>query len=199
MALRVRTKIINRDIVAFVKQGISAEAAASMRADIAREALAEAQEQNRKALGRLPPHETYVDGRKGAPLESVKPTGTVLFEFDLYNELFSWIGEQLVLHSPVLTGHYRQSHLFFADGAAVDPGAALPEAGEYLFVNDRPYARMIEGGSSDQAPDGVYEAVAALANRRFGNVARIRFTYRTVVGSRKDASTRQPAIVITLK
>ncbi|MBS7696267.1 MULTISPECIES: hypothetical protein [unclassified Chelatococcus] len=199
MAVRVRTQFVNRDIVGFVKAGLAPEVAAKMRAEIARQALAEAQSQNRSVLGRVPSHETFVDGRKSTALESVKPTGSIIFEFDLLQGLFAWIGEQLVLHSPVLTGRYRQSHIFYADGTEVEPGAALPEAGEYAFVNDLPYARKIERGLSDQAPDGVYEAVAALANRRFGNVARIRFTFRTVVGSTKDANTRQPAIVITLK
>ncbi|CAH1670751.1 MULTISPECIES: hypothetical protein [unclassified Chelatococcus] len=180
MAVRVRAKFVNRDVVAFVKQGVSAEATAKIRANVARQVLADAQEQNRRATGRVPEHETYVDGRKGAPLESVKPTGTVVFEFDLYEGVFAWIGEQLVLHSPALTGDYRASHLFLADGVPIEAGAKVPEAGEYVFVNSQPYARKIERGQSDQAPDGVYEAVAALAARRFGNIAAIKYSFRAL-------------------
>jgi hypothetical protein len=45
-------------------------------------------------------------------------------------------------------------------------------------VNTQPYARKIEKGLSPAAPDGVYEVVAALAKRRFGNIASIKFSYR---------------------
>ena len=53
-------------------------------------------------------------------------------------------------------------------------------AEEYVFINTQPYARKIEGTGgrrmAPQAPDGVYQAVATLAQRRFGNIARITFS-----------------------
>jgi hypothetical protein len=86
-------------------------------------------------------------------------------------------------------------------------------------VNTQPYARKIERGHSKQAPNGVYETVAHLAARRFGNMARIRFGYRSPLfgsikewagrtrlqpkgrrrtgSSRQDWLTRQPAIIVT--
>ena len=80
-----------------------------------------------------------------------------------------------------------------------------------MFLNTQPYARKIEGDlsrepSSKQAPEGVYEAVATLAQRRFGNVAMIRFSYRTPIdgaiagGRMGDRSTRRtPAIIVRLR
>ena len=91
-----------------------------------------------------------------------------------------------------------------------------------MFLNAQSYARKIERGQSSQAPDGVYEAVAAMAARRFGNVARIRFGFRSVqegalvpnaevsalrrdLGRRgasevvkRERETRQPAIIVAM-
>jgi hypothetical protein len=67
-------------------------------------------------------------------------------------------------------------------------------ASRYEFVSTVPYARKIERGLSPQAPDGVYQVVAVLAQKRFGNVARIRFSYRALPG----VEGRQPAIIIQI-
>lgn len=222
---KVTTRIepIERSIMLAIREGEPPAERGRRLAGYARKALAEAQEINRRATGVVPPHETYVDGRLGAPLESVKPDGVIVFEFDLLNDLFDWIGEMLVKHSPVLTGRYQGSHAFYADGVEIAPGAEVPPAEEYVFLNLQPYARKIERGLSKQAPDGVYEAVTVLARQRFNNVASIRFTYRSpllgyVPGAanraerramrnqparqsaiRMERESRQPAIVIRVR
>lgn len=182
--VRVTTKIepIERSVMLAIREGEPAADRGRRLAGYARQALAEAQEINRRATGRVPPHETFVDGRQGAPLDTVKPDGVIVFEFDLLNDLFEWIGDMLVRHSPVRDGDYAGSHLFFADGVAVDPGADIPAADEYVFLNAQPYARKIERGLSPQAPDGVYESVALMARRRFGNLASIKFSFRSFQG-----------------
>lgn len=217
MGITTRIDPIDRNIALAIREGENPQERGRRLASYARGALKDAQEQNRQALGYVPDHETFVDGRKGAPLESVRPDGVIVFEFDLIEDMFAWIGAMLVQHSPVRSGRYSDSHVFLADGEEVEPGIAAPEADEYVFVNVQPYARKIERGLSPQAPDGVYEAVAAMAARRFGNVAKIRFSYRSPLfggvhewagktnmkspyrkGAKRDAwLTRQPAIVIT--
>lgn len=188
---------------------------------MARELLAEAEQINLEALGHIPPYDTFVDGRLGAAEETVRPNGGVIvYEFEMLGDLFAWIGEQLVLHSPVLTGRYAASHKFFADGIELEVGAPVPpEAREFVYLSDVPYARRIEKGRSPQAPDGVYQAVAALAQRRFHNIAKISFQYQAPLGGgsameawasttkqRRSSNAsadahwnrRQPAIVINL-
>lgn len=177
MGVRVRVDPIGRDIDVMLAEVLSPAAQSQALADVAREALAEGERQNAQALGFVPDHETFVDGRAGAAFETVKPDGTIIIEFDLLEELFVWIAEQLVKHSPFRSGRFAASHAFFADGIEVDPMGTVPPAETYVFVNTQPYARKIERGQSPQAPDGVFEAVAALASRRFGNLARIWFTY----------------------
>ena len=88
-----------------------------------------------------------------------------------------------------------------------------------VYLNIQPYARKIERGESPQFPDGVYQAVAAIASRRFSNLAKITFTFEAPVGgnsaleqwasqttqwSSKAGSDvnwnrRQPAILIELR
>lgn len=105
-----------------------------------------------------------------------------------------------------------RGHRLYADGAEVAVGvrgqipADVPQAGEYVFLNIVPYARKIERGLSPQAPEGVYQTVAVLAQRRFGNLARVTFSYRTAVGGGivggklgNRAEQRQPAIIVRQK
>ena len=211
MALSVRITPIRRDLDVMFKQGIGDKAQSAILAAFALEKIEEAKAQNKQALGVVPPYKIYVDGRQGAPLESVKPNGVIRVEFQLVNEALAWIFEQLQKHSPVLTGRYANSHELFADGIQVDNPNMAPPAEEYVFLNTQPYARKIEGDlsrepSSKQAPEGVYEAVATLAQAKFSRIGKIRFSYRTPIGGQiaggrvGDRSTRRtPAIIVTLR
>lgn len=218
MAVRMRIESFSRDIKVILDEDLSPAGRSRILAETAREAIDEAAQQNERVLGRMPPHRTFVDGREGAALESVSPTGTIVAEFDLIDDMLIWIGTNLVQNSPVLTGRYSRSHVIVVDGTVLDAGAPLPAVWEEIvFLNTVPYARKIERGLSPQAPDGVYEGIATLASRRFGNMAKVRFSYRAplfgmvdewasttkmVVRSRKGAKKaewlrRQPAVVIT--
>lgn len=208
MAISGRIDPIAKDFEVILREDLSPQARKAVLVSAAKAGLAEAQDINQKALGRVPPHETYVDGRKGGAIDAVQPDGTIVFEFELLDDLFGWIDLQLIKHAPVLTGKFRRSFVLFADGIEVDPNGPMPDAREFAYLSVQPYARKIERGHSSQAPNGVFEVVAALAKRRFGNMANIRFTYRTPIasmdGSAKqrrdsDRSNRTPAIVITLR
>jgi hypothetical protein len=207
------------DITAFVNAALSPQAQSKAVADFARKKLHEAQQINKRALGRVPAHKTWVDRRPEAPLESVRPDGLIVFEFQLQTELLGWIAEQLEKHSPRgRTGAFVRSHRLYADGVETDPKKPVL-AEEYVFLSsDKPgKVRALEGDPrtgntphSRQAPNGVYEAVATLAHKRFNNQASIFFTYRApfqfsargLVGKeRRDAEkdARVPAIVVVAR
>ncbi|HZY67757.1 MAG TPA: hypothetical protein VFE52_04175 [Devosia sp.] len=216
LMLSAKIEPIDRDIAVLVSEELSPEARSRFLAEYAEEQIAEVRMHNAQVIGQVPDYETIVDGRRGAMLTSVRPNGTIVAEYDLLLEVFAWIGAQLVTHSPRRSGRYAASHAFFADGIEVDPKVGVPDASEYVFVNLQPYARKIEAGLSAMAPDGVYQAVTAVANRRFGNIARILFGYRDVGTrgvrtvrvndnrgtverrARGAASGRNPAIIIRL-
>ncbi len=203
---------LERDIAVLIDQDLSPAAQSATLAAFARETLVEAEALDEAALGHAVAHQTFVDGREGAPEESVTPTGTIVYEFDLIEEVFAWIDDQLIRHSPQGSGRdphpglYARSHVFYADDAESDPLAPPPTIRVGTFVNSLPYARKIESGESPQFPDGVYEVVTALAARRFGNIARIQFAWRTaaegsvVTGLKGNKSAgRNPAIIVTVK
>ena len=197
MALTTRVQPIVRDVELMAREDLGPKARSAMLAAFAAETIEEAKAQNKQVLGVVPPYDVYVDGREGAPLTEVKPDGVIRAEFQLVNEVLDWIYQQLETHSPRLTGHYASSHVLFADGTETSVTNPAP-AEEYVFVNTTPYARKIEGTkgrppSSPQAPDGVYQAVATLA-RKFSNVAKVTFSYRTVADGE-----RNPAIIVRLR
>ena len=179
-------------------------------AEMALAEILDARAINRRALGAEPLYTTYVDGNANAALESVKPNGVIFVEFQLITEVLAFIGQQLEMFSPVKTGRYKRSHVLLADGIAMEldtPAmlAQLAIAEEYVFVNTVPYARKIERGMSPQAPDGVYQAVANIARTRYSKIARITFSYRTIVGGlmiggrEGDRSEkRNPAVIVRI-
>lgn len=226
MAIATRMDFLSRDISVAFPEELSPEARSKTLAKVARETLQEAQQINLKATGSIPAHQTFVDGKAGVSESTVKPDGVIVYDFDLLDEMFEYIGDLLVQHAPVRTGRFQESFMFFADGNEVEAGAPLPaDVREYVFLNSQPYSRKIERGLSPQAPDGVFEAVAALAARRYGNLAKIKFSYRTPTniqisrigplrvirkkngrwakgshtraGNQAERAQRQPAIVIT--
>lgn len=211
MALLARVQPIESDLQLLLDDLVSPQRRSAELAEFARQEIEKATAINARALGQAPPVDIFVDGKKGAPLTSVQPAGTIVADFQLVSELLEWIDLQLLLHSPVLTGRYMRGHRLFADGSEVrlegqvagQLPANVPAAAEYVFINIVPYARKIERGLSDQAPEGVYQVVAVLAQRRFGNLARITFSYRTAIGGGivggklgDRSEQRNPAIII---
>lgn len=198
MAVATRIEPLSRDLSILVDDTLSPKAQSKAIAAFARGELKEAQEINGRALGRVPRHKTWVDGRAEAPLDSVKPDGgRIVFAFEILVDVLQFIAATLREKSPVGPpdgGHYRDSHKLFADGVAAD-ALRPPPAAEYVWLNTAPYARKIEVGSMRMTVPGsdhVYEQTRQIAARRFGNTAAIRFTYRSTVGA-----SRVPALTVT--
>jgi hypothetical protein len=207
MALSTRVTPIRQDIQPLLDELLSPRQRSLALAEFARTEIVDARVTNRQILGREPPFKVFVDGNEGAALETVRPDGVIVVDFQLVNELLLWIGTQLEANSPFETGRYKRSHALFADGQQVSWETGVPqEAEEYVFINLVPYARKIERGFSSEAPDGVYQVVATLARRQFRDFASITFAYRTaigggIVGGRlgNRSEQRNPAIIVRRK
>lgn len=189
MAISIKIDPVERSTVASVRADLSLPEQKREVAAFAQAGLQEAQQVNRAILGRVPPHTTTVDGRRGAPLESVNPDGgSIIFEFELMFDVLRWIADALVERSPHISGAYKRGHTIFADGQEIKLGGAIPQAEEYAFTNYVPYARKLEIGTTKagrafllQVPNRIYERTAKDARARFGNIAKILFTYRGIV------------------
>lgn len=193
MGVSVRVDSIAKDIDLFLREDLGPQARSKTIAQFARYELQKGQEQNRRVLGITPPHDTFVDGVFGANEDSVRPDGRIVYEFQLISEGLGWIDQQLQIHAPFKTGRFKRGFVFFADGALSDPERPGP-AKVYTFTNIEPYTRKIERGLSPQAPDGVFEAVAALARRKYGNLMKVQFGFASVHGGE-----RNPAITVTVR
>lgn len=201
--ITVKVEPLDRDIALILNETLGPQARSKIIADHARAALREGQDKNRRVLGRTPPHKTFVDGAEAQGGEnSVRPDGRIVYEFELVSETLVWIGEMLTRNAPFKSGRFRAGFRLYADGSEVPIGKTVPPAQEYVFLNIEPYSRKIERGLSPQAPDGVFEAVAAMARGKFGNLAKIGFSFRTPTGtgiSRGGRSNRTPAIIVTVR
>ncbi|MEP9389662.1 hypothetical protein [Mesorhizobium sp. KR9-304] len=215
MVLRTKIEPIDDWISITVDEMLSPEARQEAVASFARAQLAETLEGNRLVLGRPTPYQQFVDGRQGAPLNSVNPDrGRIIFEFELFVEILSWIYSKLVERSPRGpkggAGTYRDAHRLFADDKEIAVAADVPQAAEYAFANLLPYARRLEIGKTEagrdflvSVPNRIYERTAKDARSRFGNIAKIGFSYRGYVGGGvvrgrpgNKANLRYPTITV---
>jgi len=173
---------IDLDVQAIIAEELSPAARSRMLAEAARAELKAAEDANAQALGYVPKHTTLVDGVAGADESRVRPDGEIVYTFDLGRDIFAWIARELSAFAPVRTGQYLHSFLFFVDGVLATLDEEIPEGKEFVFMSAVPYAGKIEGEhrapESEQAPNGVFEAVAALAQIAFPG-ADIGFSYRS--------------------
>jgi len=156
-------------------------------AKLALQAGNEAAAKNRSALGMDVDQDTIVDGRRGAPVASVKAGGTVVHLFAVQQAAVVYTRDVLIGLSPVDYIDpddivYRDHHRMLVNGEDVEPGYSVRPDDVVTFVNLLAYSRRLEKGHSDQAPDGVYEVASEIVRARFGSIVNIRFSYGSFVG-----------------
>lgn len=128
----------------------------------------------------------FVDGREGAPEDSVKAFGVIEYHYQRLGEIVQAAMDALFDLSPVLSGDYRRAHTLFVGGVAVSNLQGWrPESGDEVYIaNPLPYARKIELGKMTMRVPGtelVYAQAQQILRRRFGNLAAIKFSFVTVV------------------
>lgn len=127
----------------------------------------------------------YVDGHEGAPEESVKPGGVIVYRYPRVELVVQYAMEMLFKFSPVLSGEYRNAHTIYLNGVAVSNLKGWQQGDEILISNPLPYARKIEIGHMKMRVPGtsqVYEQAVSATNRRYGNIAKALYTWRGIVG-----------------
>lgn len=153
-----------------------------------------------------PDYKKYVDGVEGADEHSVKPSGSIVYEFDTITDVLSFIGKTLEMNSPTgndkHSGLYKASHRLLADDVEIPIDGAKPTGRVFTFVSMLPYSGKIERGESSQAPSGVYELTAQQARTRFGGSIEFIDYVDTSTGSEgkkmHNVAGRFPAIQVTV-
>ena len=222
MPASIRLKQVNISEMFRPGGALAPAAAAKEVADFHRGQLAAAETTDEEALGHPVDHTDFVNGQISSDFESIRPGQSIVSTFDVGSEVVQAIDELLIMASPRLTGQFQKSISIYADGDLVRSVAETAGAAEIVFLSLVPYARKIERGKSSQAPDGVFQAVAAMVAARLGNQAKIVFTYREPMGGASGLETwarrhsakatgragqrrqyakdvRQPAIVVSFR
>jgi len=168
----------------------------------ARQEFAKAQAQNRAILGRDPPFEQFVDGHKGAALESVQPGGTIVYLFDVGAKVLAdAVDYAAVVFSQLAPigggprsprdphpGLYAQSLMLLVNGVERPfvPGEGPIEfqaADVVTLTSLLPYSRKIEVGHMKMSvPNGVMQRTMQSVRSRFGGVLNLRFTFEHYPG-----------------
>lgn len=129
--------------------------------------------------------ERFVDGRKGAPEEAVRPGGVIIYRYPRLDLVVQYAMEVLFDVSPVLSGAYRNAHTIFVNGVPVPNLKGWQPGDEVVITNPLPYARKIEVGKMKMRVPGtdlVYQQARRRVAGRYGNAAKVEFTYRGIVG-----------------
>jgi hypothetical protein len=228
--LSIRIEPLAKDIAILISDTLSPAAQSRAFADFARKEIDRADADNATVLGRIVPKTITVDGRREAPLDSVRPDGRIIVEWDVAVDVLQFIAGELIAGSPVgqapdkHPGLYRDSHQIFADGIEIKIGETIPSGTEEIvFLNSVPYSRTLEMGTRRmRVPLHLYEKTAQKAARRFGNMAKVRFTFRAPIAGKiapyvtlggrrgnpskevrsahnRERDNRVPAIVVTFR
>jgi hypothetical protein len=126
-----------------------------------------------------------VDGVRGAREEQVKPDGSIVYVYPRLDEVVQAALDILFDLSPVLSGAYRMNHRLFIDGVEARNLAGWDGKSAIVISNSMPYSRKIELGKMTMrvpGSDRVYEQAEFALLQRFGNQARVFFTYRGLMG-----------------
>lgn len=134
--------------------------------------------------------ERHVDGVPDAPESAVRDGGVIVYDYNRLDQVASAALDTLRQLSPFDSGDYVRSHVLMLNGTVIgstdSTGASLKIAsltnwkhGDLITISNlMPYTRKIEMGLKGYRRHGhVYEKAASSLNRRFGNQARIIFTY----------------------
>lgn len=148
----------------------------------------------------------FVDGQEGRPEEAVRPNGVITYEYQRLDLVAQFALETLFDRSPVLSGDYRRAHALFLNGVAVRNLRDWKPGDEVAVANFLPYSRKVELGVMKMrvpGTDKVYAQAERIVRRRFGNLARIDFTYRGIMGGAilpgrqgNKSDIRYPALII---
>lgn len=137
--------------------------------------------------GIAPSYRQIVDGREGAPLQSVRPDGVIVFAWQYVDEMIIDTYGALVNRLPRLTGRARASVIVLADGVEVDIAAVPEGVKEVRLVVTVPYARRLEVGRKKHSHEPfsrlgfhAVEETAIVAKRLWGAIGSISFNYTDI-------------------
>ncbi|KQS84127.1 MULTISPECIES: hypothetical protein [unclassified Rhizobium] len=135
-----------------------------------------------------PPPSSFVrivDGQIGAPEEAVKHDGRIVYQYSRIQEVVDFAIATLIDKSPELSGAYKNAHRLYLNGHPVADLSGYQSGDDVMITNTLPYARKIEVGAMKMRVSGtskVYQQARRIVMGRFGNMVKVEFTFRAVIG-----------------
>ncbi|WP_292290081.1 hypothetical protein [Mesorhizobium sp.] len=123
-------------------------------------------------------YDRFVNGREGAPEESVQAPGPILYVFNWWQDIIVAAIAELKKRAPRQSGRYAESFLVIANGAVVTDYVSIPGNAEVIITNFQPYVRKVEAGK--KRGKRVFEGAKLGLSRRFGNSYRVESTYLNI-------------------
>jgi hypothetical protein len=155
-------------------------AISALLAKTARQALAE-------VIGSGEAPESYtrsVNGRVGAPEESVIAPGPIVYAFSYLEEATLYGLQFARARSPVDSGEFKKSWFALVDGSLWNGQSNIMPGAEVLITNDQPYARKIEVGAMKRMrlPPHVAEDTRQAILRRYPGAFRVELKFIVLAG-----------------
>lgn len=132
-----------------------------------------------------PLFDRWVDGIEGAPEESVRPDGVILYEASYWPEIVQFAKDFAVKRSPEDSGDYKRSWEVFVNGSLWrgDDFTAIPGDAYIWITNTAPYHRRIETGNMRvEVPPHIVEDVRRAVARKFRGIIKATVTFLVLYG-----------------
>lgn len=130
--------------------------------------------------GASPQYDRFVNGREGAPEESVRAPGPITYVFTNWPLVINAAIEELKKRTPRKSGRYQGSFIVIVGGQIVTDYASIKAGAEAIIVNFQPYTRKLDAGRAAGRRHflGAYQAL----RRRFGDVFSVKNVYLNIQG-----------------
>lgn len=112
-------------------------------------------------------YDRYVNGVKGAPEESVRAPGPILYEFINWPLVIRAAVEELRRRAPVRSGRYAAGFMVLANGVVARDYSKIPAEATVSIFNVRPYTRRLETGKNRARGKRHFESSKQAMARRF--------------------------------
>jgi hypothetical protein len=114
-------------------------------------------------------YEVFVNGRQGAPEESVELPGPIVYVFSNWKLAIETAIEELQKRVPRRTGRYAASFVVLVDQRVVTDFSNIPAEAEIVIMNSAPYTRKMETGANKTGARH-FDLARGAFNRRFSGV-----------------------------
>lgn len=169
----------SRSTKVFIDSSLSPKAQSEFLAKVAKQGVADL-----IATKRAPPrYDRFVDGKKDAPEETVKPSGTISYVFEYLNDVIAFSIGYLRTRSPVRKGKYRDSFYVSVNGKAIlatdFEGTDIGTSSEIIIYNSQPYARKVDVQLVGykklhfSTPADMFPECVQAVKSRFGNLVNV--------------------------